>query len=85
MDLPYYQYEFEREKRWLEARWRQGRWLNNEVRYVAICLDLKGNLVNGLGNPVKKAEEVLEEEERQEKDERLEFKLKFKQEPDEIH
>lgn len=82
MDLPYYQYEFERKKRWLEARWRQGRWLNNEVKYVAICLDL--NLVDGLGKPIKKAEKVVEEEERQEKDERLEFKLKLKQEPEEI-
>jgi hypothetical protein len=58
--------------------------LGHDVRYVAICLGLKGNLVDGLGNLIKKAETVVEEEERQEKDERLEFKLKFKQEPEEI-
>ena len=53
-------------------------WLNNEVRYVAICHDSKGNVVDGLGNPIKEAEEVVEEEERQEKDEGLEFKPKNK-------
>jgi hypothetical protein len=80
LELPYYQYEFERKKRRLETRWRQEGWLNNEVRYGAICHDSKGNVVDGLDNPIKEAEEVVEEEERQEKDEGLEFKPKQEQE-----
>lgn len=65
LELPYNQYEFEGKKRRLEARWRQEGWLNNEIRYVAICHDSKGNVVDGLGNPIKEAEEVVEEEEKQ--------------------
>jgi hypothetical protein len=84
MELPYYRYEFERKKRRLEARrWSDG-WLNDKVGYGTICHDSRGNLVDGLGNPIMEAEELVEEEEMQEKDEGLEFKLNLKQEQEEI-
>ena len=70
MELPYYRYEFERKKRRLEAKRRQDGWLNEEVGYGSICHDSRGNLVDGLGNPIKEAE-VVEEEEGQERDEEL--------------
>jgi hypothetical protein len=82
MELPYYQYEFERKKRRLEAKRRQDGWLNDEVGYGAICHDSMGNLVDGLGNPIKEAEEEVEEKEGQDRDEvfRRRFELKQKQE-----
>ena len=80
MELPYYQYEFERKKRRLEAKRRSDGWLNDEVGYGTICHDSRGNLVDGLGNPIKEAEEVVEEEEKQERDEELKLKLKQEQE-----
>jgi hypothetical protein len=84
MELPYYRYEFERKKRRLEAkRWSDG-WLNDEVGYGTICHDSRGNLVDGLGNPIKEAEEVVEEEEEHDKDEELRLKLKLKQEQEDI-
>ena len=46
----------------------------------SICHDSRGNLVDGLGNLVKEAEEVIEEEEGQERDEDFKFKLKQEQE-----
>ena len=84
MDLPYYRYEFERKKRRLEAKRRSDGWLNDEVGYGTICHDSRGNLVDGLGNPIKEAEEVVEEEEGQERDEELKLKLKLKQEQEDI-
>ena len=85
MELPYYRYEFERKKRRLEAKRRQDGWLNDEVGYGSICHDSRGNLVDGLGNPIKEAE-VVEEEEGQERDEelKLKLKLKLKQEQEDI-
>ncbi|MGH9965352.1 MAG: hypothetical protein ACRD5E_11075 [Nitrososphaeraceae archaeon] len=80
MELPYYHYEFERKKRRLEARRRTDGWLNDEVGYGSICHDSMGNLIDGLGNPIKEAEEAREEEEGQEKVE----KLKLKQIQDDI-
>ena len=80
IELPYYRYEFERKKSRLEAKRRQDGWLNDEVGHEPICHDSRGNLVDGLGNPIKDAEEVLEEEEGQERDEELKFKLKQGQE-----
>ena len=80
IELPYYRYEFERKKRSLEAKRRSDGWLSDEVGYGTICHDSRGNLVDGLGNPIKEAEEVVEEEEGQERDEELELKLKQEQE-----
>jgi hypothetical protein len=79
MELPYYRYEFERKKRRLEAKRRSDGWLNVEVGYGAICHDSRGNLVDGLGNPIK--EEVVEEEDR---DEELRLRLKLTQEQEDI-
>lgn len=79
MELPYYQYEFERKKRRLEAKRRSDGWLNDKVGYGTICHDSMGNLVDGLGNPIKEAEEVIEEEEGGSDEE-----LKLKQEQDDI-
>ena len=84
MELPYYRYEFERKKRRLEAKRRSDGWLNDEVGYGTICHDSRGNLVDGLGNPIKEAEEVIEEEEKQDRGEELRLKLKLKQEQEEI-
>ena len=64
MELPYYRYEFERKKRRLEARRRSDGWLNDEVRYGPICHDSRGNLTDGLGNPIKEGQVVEEEESR---------------------
>ena len=60
MELPYYRYEFEYKKRRLETKRRSDGWLNDEVGDGTICHDSRGNLVDGLGNPIK--EEVMEEE-----------------------
>ena len=84
MELPYYRYEFERKKRRLEAKRRSDGWLSDEVGYGTICHDSRGNLVDGLGNPIKEAEEVIEEEEGQDIDEELKLKLKLKQEQEDI-
>ena len=75
MELPYYRHEFERKKRRLEAKRRQDGWLNDEVGSGTICHDSIGNLVNGLGNPIKEAEEVVEEYKEQDRDEELIFSL----------
>ena len=45
-----------------------------------ICHDSRGNLTDGLGNPIKETEEVIEEEDGQERDE----ELKLKQEQEDI-
>jgi hypothetical protein len=79
MKLPYYRYEFERKKRRLEAKRRQDGWLNDEVGYGSICHDSRGNLIDGLGNPIQGAK-VLEEEEDQDRDEALRLRLKQEQE-----
>jgi hypothetical protein len=84
MELPYYRYEFERKKRRLEAKRRSDGWLNDEVGYGTICYDSRGNLVDGLGNPIKEAEEAIKEEEGQERDEELSLRLKLKQEQEDI-
>jgi hypothetical protein len=84
MELPYYRYEFERKKRRLEAKRLQDGWLNDEVGYGTICHDSRGNLVDGLGNPIKEAEEMVEEEEEQDTDEELRLSLKLKQEQEDI-
>lgn len=60
----------------LEAKRRSDGWLNDEVGYGAICHDSRGNLVDGLGNPIK--EEAVEEE--QDTDEELRLRLKQEQE-----
>ncbi|MGH9974547.1 MAG: hypothetical protein ACRD8Z_01750 [Nitrososphaeraceae archaeon] len=83
MELPYYRYEFERKKRRLEAKRRSDGWLNDEVEYGSICHDSRGNLVDGLGNPIKDVEGV-QEEDGQERDEELRLKLKLKQEQEDI-
>jgi hypothetical protein len=83
MELPYYRYEFERKKRRLEARRRSDGWLNDEVRYGPICHDSRGNLTDGLGNPIKEGQ-VVEKEEEQGRDEELRLRLKLKQEQEDI-
>jgi hypothetical protein len=80
MELPYYRYEFESKKTRLEAKRRQDGWLNDQVGYGTICHDSRGNLVDGSGNPIKEAEEVVEEDEEQERDEELRLRLKQEQE-----
>jgi hypothetical protein len=82
MELPYYRYEFERKKRRLEAKRRSDGWLNDEVGYGTICHDSRGNLIDGLGNPIKE-EEVVEQEE-QDRDEELRLRLGLKQEQEDI-
>lgn len=84
MELPYYRYEFERKKKMLEAKRRSDGWLNDEVGYGTICHDSRGNLIDGLGNPIKEAEGETEEEEGQERDEELELRFKLKQEQEDI-
>jgi hypothetical protein len=81
MELPYYRYEFERKKRRLETKRRSDGWLNDEVGYGAICHDSRGNLTDGLGNPIK--EEEAEEEE-QNRDDELGLRLRLKQEQEDI-
>lgn len=83
IELPYYRYEFERKKRRLEAKRRSDGWLSDEVGYGTICHDSRGNLVDGLGNPIKEAD-VVDEDEEQERDEELKLKLKLKQEQEDI-
>jgi hypothetical protein len=83
MKLPYYQYEFERKKRRLEAKRRSDGWLNDEVGYGAICHDSRGNLIDGLGNPIKEEEEEVQDEE-QDRDEELRLRLRLKQEQEYI-
>ena len=78
MEMPYYRYEFERKKKRLEAKRRSDGWLNDEVGYGVICHDSRGNLVDGLGNPIKEGQVVEEEE--QDRDEELGLKLKQEQE-----
>lgn len=78
MELPYYRYEFERKKRRLETKRRSDGWLNDIVGYGTICHDSRGNLVDGLGNPIR--EEVVEkEEEEHDRDEELRLRLKQEQ------
>lgn len=84
IELPYYQYEFQRKKGRLETKRRSDGWLNDEVGYGTICHDSRGNLVDGLGNPIKEAEEEVEEEEDQDRDEELRLRLKLKQEQEDI-
>jgi hypothetical protein len=84
MELPYYRYEFGRKKRRLEAIRRSDGWLNNEVGFGSICHDSRGNLTDGLGNPIKEEEVVEEEEEEQERDEELGLRLRLKQEQEDI-
>lgn len=78
MELPYYRYEFERKKRRLETKRRSDGWLNNEVGYGTICHDSRGNLVDGLGNPIKE-EEMVEEGEEKDREEKLRLRLKQEQ------
>ncbi|MGH9977155.1 MAG: hypothetical protein ACRD8Z_15165, partial [Nitrososphaeraceae archaeon] len=78
IELPYYRYEFERKRRRLEAKRRSDGWLNDGVGYGTICHDSRGNLVDGLGNPIK--EEEVEGEEGHERDE----ELKLKQEQNDV-
>jgi hypothetical protein len=82
MELPYYRYEFERKKRKLEAKRRSDGWLNDEVGFGPICHDSRGNLIDGLGNPIR--EEKMVEEEEQDRDEELRLRLKLKQEQEDI-
>ncbi len=84
MELPYYEYEFERKIRRLEAKWRSDGRLNDEVGYGTFCHDSRGNLVDGLGNPIKEAEEMVEEEEEQDTGEEFRLRLKLKQEQEDI-
>ena len=84
MELPYYQYEFERKKRRLETKRRSDEWLNDEVGYGTICHDSMGNLVDGLGNPIKGAEMVEEEEEVQDGEEELSLRLRLRKEHEDI-
>jgi hypothetical protein len=84
MEVPYFQYEFERKKRSLEKKRLSDGWLNDEVGYGTICHDSRGNLVDGLGNPIQEAEEDVEEEENQNRDEVLRLKNKLKHEQEDI-
>jgi hypothetical protein len=84
MELPYYRYEFECKKRRLEAKRRSDGWLNDEVGYGSICHDSRGNLVDGLGNPIKEAGEVVEEGEKQDRDKELGIRLKLEQDQEDI-
>ena len=83
MEMPYYQYEFERKKRRLEAKRQSDGWLNDEAGYGSICHDSRGNLVDGLGNPIKEAE-MVEEKEKRDKDEELSLRLRLEQEQEDI-
>jgi hypothetical protein len=83
MELPYYRYEFESKRRRLEAKRRQDGWLNEEVGYGMICHDSRGNLIDGLGNPIKE-DEVVEEEEKQDRDEELRLRLRLRQDQEDI-
>ena len=80
MELPYYRYEFERKKKKLEVKRRSDRWLNDEVGYEPICHDSRGNLVDGLGNPIEEEVVEVKEEEEQHRDEELIIRLKQEQE-----
>jgi hypothetical protein len=80
MELPYYRYEFERKKRKLEAKRRSDGWVNDEVGFGSICHDSRGNLIDGLGNQIKEAEEEIEEEEKRDRDDELRLRLKQEQE-----
>jgi hypothetical protein len=62
--------------------WSDG-WLNDEVGFGSICHDLRGNLIDGLGNPIRE-EEVVEEEEEQDRDEELRLRFRLKQEQEEL-
>lgn len=84
MELPYYRYEFERKKRMLEAKRRSDGWLNDEVGYGTICHDSRGNLVDGLGNPIEGAEMVEEEEEVQDREEELRLRIRLRKEQEDI-
>jgi hypothetical protein len=84
IELPYYRYEFERNKRRIEAKRQSDGWLNDEVGYGAICHDSMGNLIDGLGNPIKEVEEMIEEEEEQHQDEELRLRFRLKQEQEDI-
>jgi hypothetical protein len=81
VELPYYRYKSERKKRRLEAKRGSDGWLSDGIGYGAICYDSRGNLIDGLGNPIK--EEVVEEEE-QDRDEELRLRLKLKQDQEDI-
>jgi hypothetical protein len=84
IELPYYRYEFERKKRRLEAKRRPDKWLNDEIGYGIICHDSRGNLVDGSGNPIKEAEETVNEEDNLDRDDELRFRLGLKQEQEDI-
>jgi hypothetical protein len=84
MELPYYRYEFETKKRRLEAKRRSDGWLNDGVGYGTICHDSKGNLVDGLGKSILEPEEVVEEEEDQDRAEVFRLRLELKQEQEDI-
>ena len=49
----------------------------DEVGYGSICHDSRGNLIDGLGNPIKETEEVVEEEEKQDRDEEFRLRLRL--------
>jgi hypothetical protein len=56
----------------LEAKRQSDGWLNNEVGFESICHESRGNLIDGLGNPIKEVEdEVVDEEEKQDRNEEL--------------
>jgi hypothetical protein len=80
MELPYYRHEFERKKRSLEKKRLSDGWLNDEVGYGH---DSWGNLVDGLGNPIKGTEMVEEEEDVQDKEE-LRIRLRLRKEQEDI-
>jgi hypothetical protein len=84
IELPYYQYEFEQKKRKLETKRRSNGWLNDEVGYGTICHDSRGNLVDGLGNPIKEVEGGEIEVDELEKHRDDELRLRLKQEQEEI-
>jgi hypothetical protein len=84
IELPFYRYEFERKKRRLKAKRRSDGWLNDEDGYGTICHDSRGNLVDGLGNPIKGAEMVEEEEEVQDGEEELRLRLRLRKEQEDI-
>lgn len=84
IELSYYRYKFERNKRRLEGKRQSDGWLNDEVGYGALCHDSMGNMIDGLGNPNKEAEEMVEEEEEQHQDEEFRLRLRLKQEQEDI-
>jgi hypothetical protein len=61
MEFPLYRYEFERKRRRVEEKRRSDGWVNDEIGFRS-----RGNLINGLGNQIRKEEVEKQEQDRDE-------------------